>query len=145
MSKNKLENGLNKAAMARKPKRVFTKEELAKIRATNKRRAKEMERDVTKRLNGRRTPMSGAGMIKGDGIVYLPHDGGLCVLECKLTERVHQTQGPIIALQVRWFDKLLADVSAMKGLGAKFGILIIKFVYIREMYVFVRLQDKELI
>lgn len=128
-------------AIKRKQKRIFTKEDLDKIRSRNKDRSKDMERKVTARLNGRRTPMSGAGMVKGDGIVYLPNDNGLCVLECKVTSRLHPTQGPRVLLQSLWFDKLQRDTQAMKGLGAKFGILIIKFLHIREMYCFVHTDD----
>lgn len=128
-------------AIKRRPKRLFTKEDLDKIRSRNKDRSKDMERKVTARLNGKRTPMSGAGMVKGDGIVYLPNNNGLCVLECKVTSRLHDTQGPRVLLQSLWFDKLQRDTQAMKGLGAKFGILIIKFLHIREMYCFVHTDD----
>ena len=124
-------------AIKRRPKRLFTKEDMDKIRSRNKDRSKDMERKVTARLNGRRTPMSGAGMIKGDGIVYLPNDNGLCVLECKVTSRLHPTQGPRVLLESLWFDKLQRDTQAMRGLGAKFGILIVKFLHIREMFCFI--------
>lgn len=126
--------------IGKKPKRIVDKTQLDKIRQRNKDRSKAMERYITKHLNGRRTPMSGAGMIKGDGIVYLPNDSGIAVIECKLTGVVNK-KGPAIAFQVEWLEKLQSDVNAMRSLGAKFGILIVKFMYVREMYAFVRIED----
>jgi hypothetical protein len=114
-----------------------TKEELAQIRKLNRDRAKRMERDITKKLNGKRTPMSGAGVIKGDGIVALPDNQGLCILECKVTSSLHEKHGPQIAFKLLWLTKLEEDTQAMRLLGSRFGALIIKFHNTSRMYVFI--------
>jgi hypothetical protein len=114
-----------------------TKEELAQIRKLNRDRSKRMERDITQRLNGKRTPMSGAGVIKGDGIVALPDNQGLCILECKVSSSLHAKNGPQMPFEIRWLTKLESDTQAMRMLGSRFGALIIKFHNTSRMYVFI--------
>lgn len=110
-----------------------------KIRATNKRRSKEMERRVTKYLGGKRTPMSGAGMIKADGIVNIP-SGGIYLIECKLSAKIHERLGPIIRFPRNWVEKLRQDVKAMEGLGSRFGIFVFHWHGYRDDIIFLDLR-----
>jgi len=128
-----------------KPKRLLTKEDLATIRRLNRERAKRMERAVARRLKASRTPMSGAGMIKGDGIIYLPNDAGIVVLECKLSSSTSEAGEPQIPFIAGWLTKLQKDVAAMRSLGARFGMLILKFHSYRDMYVMVHIDDLSLV
>jgi len=128
-----------------KPKRLLTKEDLATIRRLNRERAKRMERDIARKLGASRTPMSGAGMIKGDGIIYLPNDAGIVVLECKLSSSTSEAGEPQIPFIAGWLTKLQKDVAAMRSLGARFGMLILKFHSYRDMYVMIHIDDLSLV
>jgi hypothetical protein len=123
-------------AMRRKIKRVLSKEQANKIRRLNKDRAKRMEKDVTQKLNGRRTPMSGAGFIKGDGIVYLPHNQGIAMVECKVSS-VTDKKGPYINVYGTWLLKLREDTQAMQSIGARFGFFVWKFLHVTPMFVLI--------
>lgn len=120
-----------------KPKLLLTVEELARIRKLNKRRAKDMEKEVCKYLGASRTPMSGAGFVKGDGILYLPNDQGIAVIECKVSSALHSTYGADISIQTKWIEKLISDTSALKGLGARFGFIVLRWHTWRERAVLI--------
>ena len=108
-------------------------EQLAKVRKLNKSRAKDMERTVTKRLNGDRVPMSGAGFIKGDGIVYLPDNQGFMSVECKLSAGIGKDGAQIVFVE-KWIPKLQQDCESMRGIGCKFGFFILKYMFHKEMW-----------
>ena len=108
-------------------------EQAAKVRKLNKTRSKDMERTVTKRLNGDRVPMSGAGFIKGDGIVYLPDNQGFMSVECKLSGGIGK-YGPQILFIEKWIGKLQQDCNSMRGIGCKFGFFILKYMFHKEMW-----------
>lgn len=103
---------------------IYSKEQLDEIRRKNRNRSKAMERRVTRYLNAQRTPMSGAGIIKSDGIGALP-SGGIYLIECKLSEKVNRINGAVVGLQYGWIFKLRKEVDAMKSLGARFGIFVV--------------------
>lgn len=114
-----------------------TKEELAHIRKLNRDRSARMERDITQKINGRRTPMSGAGFVKADGIVQLPNDQGIALIECKVTSSIHTKHGPQVAFKLDWLSKLEEDIQSMRLLGSRFGALIVKFHGTSRIYVFI--------
>lgn len=118
---------------------IYSPEQLEDIRRTNRRRAKDMERRVTRFLNAQRTPMSGAGMIKADGIGQLA-TGGIYLIECKLSAKIDIKLGPKVAFQYGWIPKLRQDVTAMRGLGARFGVFVIHWHGYNDDLVFVDLQ-----
>lgn len=122
----------NERTPLKQNKLLKTPDELAKIRRLNKSRAKSMEKEVCKFLGADRTPMSGAGFVKGDGILPLPNDMGIAVIECKVSEATHDTKGPFIRLQVEWVEKLRSDTDALKALGARFGFIVLKWHTWRE-------------
>jgi len=106
------------------------------ITRTNKRRSKEMERNVAKILGGNRIPMSGAGCLKGDGLVYSKY--GLIIVECKLSSLIetHRSKNPDLKFNY-YFDymvKLNTDVHSMK---AKFGIIVFHYWNTRNNYVII--------
>ena len=120
-------------ALKRKMLRVLSQEQLNKIRRLNKERAKRMEKEVTQKLNGKRTPMSGAGFVKGDGIAYLPHNQGIAVIECKLSSMTDK-DGPYITVYGTWLLKLQEDLQAMRSIGAQFGFFVWKYLHISQMF-----------
>lgn len=111
----------------RQQKILKTPEELATIRRLNKSRAKSMEKEVCKYLGADRTPMSGAGFVKGDGILPLPNDMGIAVIECKVSEAFDNKKGPFIRVRLEWIGKLRSDTEALKSLGARFGFIVLKW------------------
>jgi hypothetical protein len=105
------------------------------VAAENKRRGASMERRVMKLLKGNRVPFSGAGALKGDGMVY--RSCGLFLVECKMSARVGPG-GPAILMHFAWFTKLDREVTAMR---ARFGIVVfhyhggaVDYVLIRKEY-----------
>lgn len=102
-----------------------------KINKQNKDRARRMEQRVAEALGGKRTPLSGAGSIKGDGFTSTPV--GLVILECKLSAQTNK-HGPLIRLETEWFEKLRKDVYSTR---AAFGILVIHFHDTRMDFVFI--------
>jgi len=111
-------------------------EEIKRQNALNKARSKAMENRIAKRLNGHRVPMSGAGGMKGDALVYSPL--GLYIVECKYTARVTSKGVPCFTFPWAFLPKLEKDVQAMR---AAFGILIFHYHNIREDFVIVRESD----
>src|SRR6185436_28311 len=99
----------------------------------NRSRARRMEDRVAKFLGGNRVPMSGAGSLKGDGLVYTPI--GLLVLECKVTSGGGPAGPTLYFPACRWMTKLESDTKALKG---KFGILIIHYHGTNQDYVVMR-------
>ena len=102
----------------------------------NKSRSRTMERNVAKKLGGNRVPMSGSGMLKGDGLVYFSR--GLYIIECKFSAlRMDEVHGlkPKMRFDYRWLKKLDEDVAAMK---ARFGILVIQYHQHSDYYVFLK-------
>lgn len=87
-----------------------------KIAIQNKKRSANMERRIARVLGGKRVPMSGAGSLKGDGMVN--SDYGLYLVECKMTSK---TKGGI---NFDFITKLDKDVKSM---NARFGIVIFHF------------------
>ena len=110
-----------------KQRLLLTKEELKAIYKLNKQRAKVMEREVCRYLGASRTLMSGAGSEKGDGFYQ-----NVIVIECKVSSALHRSLGPTIRVQVDWIRKLKKDVDAMRSLGARLGILVLKYHTWRE-------------
>lgn len=87
----------------------------------NKRMGKAYEQRILSQINAIRVPMSGAGPIKGDGLLQTPY--GLAVLECKYRHDTKVRTGAtrMFAFETGWLDKLEKDVDDMR---AVFGILI---------------------
>lgn len=105
------------------------------INATNRRRAKDMERRIAKYLQGERTPASGAmARHKGDITIDFVSNPGKYIIECKLSaaKSGHQSQ---IAIHLDWFAKIQQEAAAMR---AKFGVLIIHYHGLKDDFVFVR-------
>lgn len=106
------------------------------INATNRRRAKDMERRVAKYLRGDRTPMSGAGAKnKGDVTVDFTNNPGKYIIECKLSSDRNKDDTPQIAIYLIWLAKLQQEALAMR---AKFAILVIHYHRISQDYALVR-------
>lgn len=128
--------------MGGKPKKLLTSEDMNTIRRLNMDRSKRMERKVTQRLNGKRTPMSGAGnILKGDGYVTLPYKQGIVVLECKSSAGVTSTGESKIPFHTGWLSTLQANVLSMRDLGARFGMLVLKYHRMKEMFVLLLVDD----
>jgi len=105
-----------------------------KRNADNRRRAAVMERRIAKYLQGSRIPMSGAGALKGDGIVYSKI--GMYLVECKLSALFSKGYSvPSMRFEYRWLSKLEKDVKSMR---AKFGILVFHYHKTRPDYVIMR-------
>lgn len=98
------------------------KEEIRKRNNTNKARSKNQERNIARYLGATRVPMSGAGMLKGDGLWNSPQ--GLLIYECKYSAAHHAKYGWTLRVQYDWITKLDKDVAAMK---ARFGFLVVSF------------------
>lgn len=106
------------------------------INATNRRRAKAMERRVAKFLNGLRIPMSGAAAkFKGDVTVDFVNNPGKYIVECKLSDAISINKHPQIVIRLDWFTKIQQEAAAMR---AKFGILVIHYHGDKSDYVFLR-------
>lgn len=106
------------------------------INATNRRRAKEMERRVAKFLNGLRIPMSGAAAnFKGDITVDFVNNPGKYIIECKLSDDLSGSNLPQLVIELKWFAKMQKEAAAMR---AKFAVLVIHYHGLRDDYVFVR-------
>lgn len=117
-------------------KPLTSEEELKKTRreinATNRRRAKDMERRVARYLKGKRVPSSGAiAGMKGD--CKIPLEKGFYLVECKLSAQEDKGLAKI-PLQLTWFDKIIKDSISM---DARFGVLVIHFHGKKQDYVFV--------
>ena len=125
----------------------------AKQAKLNKDRGNRMERDVAKYLNRnrvlqtRRTPMSGAGWIKGDNHVPLSYPPDFVLISCKTSEQYHELHGPYIPFKRLWFDELARDIAAMRSIGCKFGIIVVKYHGRRkeELFTFVSMSDAAII
>lgn len=132
--KKKAENDKPKLhVMTKRDKPLTSEYELKKTRqeinATNRRRAKEMERRVARYLKGMRVPASGAlAGMKGDCKIPLADGEQHYYVECKMSA---QNSFP---LTIQWFDKVLTDTVAM---NSRFGILVIHFHGKKQDYVFV--------
>ena len=101
----------------------------------NKDRSKSMERRIAQFLGGNRVPMSGAGSLKGDGLVYF--DRGLYIIECKSSSMITNQKRPKMRINFEWLTKLESDVRAMR---ARFGILVMHYHRTRHNYVVMRLD-----
>lgn len=116
-------------------------EERSRISKINKRRAKDMERNVANLLEGHRVPMSGASYLKGDALFYSKF--GLVIVECKLSSlvkfyRPKQVYCPNFNLRTQFLEKLQQDVKSMKAI---FGVLVFKYWNTRGNYVIVKKSD----
>jgi len=100
----------------------YRREQISKRNNTNKARSKRQEREIAKFLGAQRVPMSGAGMLKGDGIWNTPL--GLIIYECKYSAGHNAKLGWSLRLQHDWFNKLQRDVDSM---NARFGFLALTF------------------
>jgi hypothetical protein len=89
------------------------KAEMQKRNNTNKSRSKSQERAVAKFLGASRVPMSGSGMLKGDGIWNSPK--GLIIYECKYSSVHHAIFGHTLRIQYHWIPKLESDAASMKA------------------------------
>lgn len=130
--------------MARAAKRVAPltkpenlKEARTKQAKTNRTRAGSMERRIAAVLLGDKTPMSGAGKMKGDVVIPLANQPGRYLIECKLSAQTDNGE-PKIYIKYEWLTKLLDEVMAMR---ARFGVLIVHFHRQREDYVFINRED----
>lgn len=106
-------------------------ETIRAINAKNRRRSKEMERRVMKELGGNRVPMSGAGMIKGDGQVFNPRIGYILV-ECKLSAGINKYGQQKIVVYYKWLEKIELERSIM---NARMPILVIHHLDAKQDYV----------
>lgn len=113
------------------------RERRKKISKDNRNRSKAMERNTSKLLNGERTPQSGAGLSKGDVRVNFTYRPGHYMIECKLSAGINYDQ-PYIVIQKRWMDKMKEEAEKMRSL---FPILLIKFHYKQEQFVFILPED----
>lgn len=119
--------------MTKRDKPLTSEYELKKTRqeinATNRRRAKDMERRVARYLKGMRVPSSGAiAGMKGDCKIPIVGGEEHYYVECKSSAQL------AFPLTMLWFDKVLIDTVAM---DARFGILVIHFHGKKQDYVFV--------
>jgi hypothetical protein len=104
------------------------------INAINRRRAKNMERDVAYYLKGKRVPSSGAiAGMKGDCTIPL-ESGGFYIVECKMSANQDKSGNSCIILSLEWFNKVVKDARSM---SAKFGVLVIHYFGKKQDYVFV--------
>ncbi len=109
------------------------------INRRNRMRAKEMERRLAKVFYGHRTPMSGAGYVKGDCNLPLPNNAGAFMVECKLSSM--RTLGkPFFTIFSDWFPKIEREYKAMRS---KFGMLAIHFHNVTGDYFFLHERDIE--
>jgi hypothetical protein len=99
----------------------------------NKARSRAMETRVMRRLAGVRSPMSGAGVFKGDGVAYSAV--GAYLVECKLSSQTYNNEGSSIRVDYRYFTKLDDEVKSMR---ARFGIVVIHFLNHAQDYVIMR-------
>lgn len=113
---------------------AFVDNERAKRQARlNKQRASKMERDVAAYLTrgrlhvARRTPQSGAGWIKGDNHVPLPYPPDFFLISCKMSQAQTPDNRAYIRFYTSWVDELERDVKAMRSIGCKFGIFVIRW------------------
>lgn len=100
----------------------FRKQEIRKRNNTNRQRSRNQERQIAKYLGGQRIPMSGAGMLKGDGLWNSPL--GLIVYECKYSAAHNPTYGKALRFQHEWIEKHERD---MKSMGTDLGFIVISF------------------
>lgn len=104
------------------------------INAQNKRRGKQMERRVAKYLGGHTVPMSGAGAIKGDGMVQHERVGYLFI-ECKMSAAIAANGEQRLLLQHSWLDKMQIEAEVM---NARFPILVFHHHGALQDYVLIR-------
>lgn len=109
---------------------IERREQIKSINAQNKRRSKQMERRICKELGGNRVPMSGAGSLKGDGLLYSKF--GLVIIECKYTAGIDKEGNAQIRFNFGWMPKLQSDVDAMK---ASFGVMVFRYHNTRNDFV----------
>ncbi len=99
----------------------------------NKQRADRMERDVAAYLTkgrlqiARRTPQSGAGWIKGDNHVPLPTPPHFFLISCKMSQAQTPDNRAYINFSAEWVIELQRDVKAMRSIGCKFGIMVLRW------------------
>lgn len=99
----------------------------------NKQRADRMEREIAAYLNrgrqliARRTPQSGAGWIKGDDHVPLSTPPDFFIVSCKMTQAQNPKGESIMKFSARWVTELERDVKAMRSIGCKFGIIVLRW------------------
>jgi hypothetical protein len=106
------------------------------IQKRNKQRAKDMERRIAKLLAGQRTPMSGAGFMKGD--IRVPFKHKHFMIECKLSSQINVgNHDPYITLVFEWFTKMEKEANAM---GSLFPVLIVHLMRYEEDYCFIPLE-----
>lgn len=131
-------------ARKRKHKGRLNDEQRARIRKLNRERAKRMEREVARVLGANRTDRSGAGFMKADALLTL-QSGRSLLIECKTSEFLNDS-GPTIRVQTRdWFPKLQRDVQAMRSIGVIAGFLVIKYLYIADMFCLIPEDDMKII
>lgn len=99
--------------------RVLAQEKSAQV-ARNKRIGQRYEKTILSKLGALRVPFSGAGQIKGDGLLQTPY--GTALVECKYQTR-KKKQFPIhsFSFDISWVKKLVMDTAAMR---ARFGMLV---------------------
>lgn len=115
----------------------------------NKQRADRMERDVATYLTRgrlqitRRTPQSGAGWIKGDNHVPLASAPDFFLISCKMSQAQTEDNRAYIKFSVKWVDEMRRDVNAMKSIGCKFGIIVVRYFGRArgELFAFVDVND----
>lgn len=99
----------------------------------NKQRADRMERDVAAYLTkgrlliARRTPQSGAGWIKGDNHVPLPSAPDFFLISCKMSQAQDENSRAYIGFSYKWVDEMRRDVNAMRSIGCKFGMIVLRW------------------
>lgn len=113
----------------------------------NKDRGNRMEREVATYLSrnrdliSRRTPMSGAGWLKGDNHVPLPYPPDFFIISCKTSEAVDK-EGPFIRFQNHWLHELDRDFNGMRSIGCKFGVIVLKYHGRRKGELFTFIPEK---
>lgn len=124
---------------------VYTeyRNERAKTSKLNKARSKSMEREVAAYLGGSRVPMSGAAaQWKGDCYVEFVNNPGKYLIECKMSAQRDVLNDGQIRIDFKWLPKMRKEAQLM---NSKFAILVIKFHYFSGMYVFIHVDDLQLI
>jgi len=115
------------------PMSLVDPDRAAKQAKLNKQRADRMERDVAAYLTkgslqiARMTPQSGAGWIKGDNHVPLPTPPHFFLISCKMSQAQTTDNRAYINFSTDWVIELKRDVKAMRSIGCKFGIIVLRW------------------
>lgn len=103
------------------------------INRLNRQRAKAMEKRVARYLDGTQTPQSGAGSAKGDILIDFVNRPGKYMIECKLSETLHNGKSSIV-IRKSWLDKMNKDAKSMRAL---FPVLVVHFHNVSGDWVFI--------